>query len=152
MGSILTSEPLPKLIGFAPNWLLLSHAILNVIFNACKLAQEASKMPPRGAQEAPRGSQDVLKRPQDPPRAPQEAAFKTALRAAQDQPKTFKIAKIAEIDESKRPCPNSPNDKDGRAAVIPLGEVNTTWIFGTGFWLPDLWSRVWGGKLSRIRN
>ena len=37
-----------------------------------------------------------------PPRPPQVAAkhFKTALRAVQDQPKTIKIAQIAEIDKA----------------------------------------------------
>ena len=48
--------------------------------------------------------------PKTAPRPPQEAAkcFKTALRAAQDQPKTLKIA---QIDKTQKPKPQFADDK-----------------------------------------
>ena len=48
-----------------------------------------------------------------PPRPPQEAAkcFKMALRAAQDQSKTLKIAPIAESEKAKKPRHNSQTTK-----------------------------------------
>ena len=52
--------------------------------------------------QAPTRGVEVGRVDKRPPRPLQEAAkcFKTALRAAQDQPKTLKIAKIAEIDKA----------------------------------------------------
>ena len=38
--------------------------------------------------------------------------------------KASKTLKIAGIDESQRPCLQSQKEKSGRAAVVPLGEVN----------------------------
>ena len=39
----------------------------------------------------------------------------------QKAPKTLKISKIADVDESQKLCLKSQNEKGGRAAVIPLG-------------------------------
>ena len=36
----------------------------------------------------------------------------------------LEITEIAGINESQRPCPKSQDEKGGRAAVIPLREVN----------------------------
>ncbi len=48
----------------------------------------------------------------------------TPLDCTKSHPQIFNIANIAEIDESKSPFHKAPNDKGGRAAVVPLGEVN----------------------------
>ena len=95
---------------------------------------------PRGAQEAPRPPQERPKRLQEAAKSAPGGSKRTSrdpksrsrdLKTLQDRPKrlqkapkTLKIAEIAEIDESQRLWPKSQNDKGGRAAVIPLGEVN----------------------------
>ena len=56
------------------------------------------------------GVQEASRPPQDPPKSTPRGP-KNALRAAQDQPKTLKIAKIAEIDETQKPKPQFADDK-----------------------------------------
>ena len=74
------------------------------------------KRTPRAPQEASRGFKTF-------PRAPQEAP-KTAPTSCKKAAKMLETADIVRIDGSQRPCPKSQHKKGGRAAVIPLGEVN----------------------------
>ena len=64
----------------------------------------------RSSQEAPRSPQEAPRRPQETPRAGQDGSklSKIAPRGSQKAPKTHKIA---EVDESQRPCPKSQNEK-----------------------------------------
>ena len=122
--------PKPLQIGFSPDWLLLSLFVVNVVLVASKVAL-------RGAQGAPRGPQETLKRPQAPPRAPQEAPrglrdrpkrLQNAPRRPQEplkiSPRHLRSPKSLKLIKPQVPIPNRRKQKGGRAAVIPLGEVN----------------------------
>ena len=110
--------------------------------------EEAPRTPPKRPPDPPWSAQRGPKRPQEAPKSA-PGGFKRASRASQDAHKAFpkhlvrqaavfgklkkikawlqkasKTLKIDDNDESQRPCHRSQNKKGGRAAVIPLGEVN----------------------------
>ena len=117
-GSILAPKSLPKNFGGAPPLLHLeSVRFSSYVMHRFKVAQEPAKRPqdppkstPRCPKRLPRAPQEAPREPQETPRAGQEGSkiSKIAPRGSQKAPKTHKIA---EVNESQRPCPKSQNEK-----------------------------------------
>ena len=87
-----------------------------------KTHPRAPQEPPRGPQERPRRLQEGLKRPQEPVKRAQDPP-----KSSQEPPKTPTNRRRLRSPISMNPkglASNRRMKKGGRAAVIPLGEVN----------------------------
>ena len=104
-----------------------------------KMAQEVPKSTPGGSKRASRdlksrsrGLETGTRAPNSFPRRPRSFSEAPGSAAVFGQFKKFKSGRqkapkrlhIADMDEFQRPCLKRRMKKGGRAAVIPLGEVN----------------------------
>ena len=143
--SIWGSQIPPKKLGGRPPLLHLESVRFSRCVVLCfKVAQEQPKRPqdptksaPRGSKRPPRAPQEAPRGPQETPRCGQEGSRPSKIdpRGSKRHRRRFRSPKST---YPKGLAPNHRMKKGGRAAVIPLGEVNKILKFPhVSTWIPD---------------